>query len=164
MFVIFRMTAPAQAVDLPIMNPVAFTHRCAEALQNQAYHILGEMSAHKLARYLRERGAWEIDLHAFGAWRSRRTQVQPMSPLKNQCLQKLTFFSTWPRGVTVSTLDSESSDRGSNPREASCKVMPTCALTCSAHAHLHSHSSKMYKREAAAMKMCQRIAQCGLVV
>ena len=27
-------------------------------------------------------------------------------------------LSTWPRGVTVSTLDSESSDRGSNPREA----------------------------------------------
>ena len=25
---------------------------------------------------------------------------------------------TWPRGVTVSTLDSESSDRASNPREA----------------------------------------------
>ena len=25
---------------------------------------------------------------------------------------------TWPRGVTASTLDSESSDRGSNPREA----------------------------------------------
>ena len=25
---------------------------------------------------------------------------------------------TWPRGVMVSTLDSESSDRGSNPREA----------------------------------------------
>jgi len=24
----------------------------------------------------------------------------------------------WPRGVTVSTLDSESSERGSNPREA----------------------------------------------
>ena len=32
-------------------------------------------------------------------------------------------MSTWPRGVTVSTLDSESSDRGSNPREAfqACK-------------------------------------------
>ena len=28
-------------------------------------------------------------------------------------------LNTWPRGVTVSTLDSESSDRGSNPREAS---------------------------------------------
>ena len=26
--------------------------------------------------------------------------------------------STWPRGVTVSTLDPESSDRSSNPREA----------------------------------------------
>ena len=32
------------------------------------------------------------------------------------CLQQ----SQWPRGVTVSTLDSESSDRGSNPREAFC--------------------------------------------
>ena len=29
------------------------------------------------------------------------------------------LVSIWPRGVTVSTLDSESSDRGSNPREAS---------------------------------------------
>ena len=29
---------------------------------------------------------------------------------------------TWPRGVTVSTLDSESSDRGSNPREAFYKL------------------------------------------
>ena len=28
-------------------------------------------------------------------------------------------LGTWPRGVTVSTLDSESSDRGSNPREVS---------------------------------------------
>ena len=28
---------------------------------------------------------------------------------------------SWPRGVTVSTLDSESSDRGSNPREASLR-------------------------------------------
>ena len=31
----------------------------------------------------------------------------------------LSRASIWPRGVTVSTLDSESSDRGSNPREAS---------------------------------------------
>ena len=28
------------------------------------------------------------------------------------------LHSQWPRGVTISTLDSESSDRGSNPREA----------------------------------------------
>ena len=28
-------------------------------------------------------------------------------------------ISKWPRGVTVSTLDSESSNRGSNPRKAS---------------------------------------------
>ena len=31
--------------------------------------------------------------------------------------------SNGPRGVTVSTLDSESSDRGSNPREASHQVL-----------------------------------------
>ena len=30
----------------------------------------------------------------------------------------LRFVLGWSRGVTVSTLDSESSDRGSNPREA----------------------------------------------
>ena len=28
-------------------------------------------------------------------------------------------FDIWPRGATISTLDPESSDRGSNPREAS---------------------------------------------
>ena len=32
---------------------------------------------------------------------------------------KVSKLATWPRGVTASTLDSESSDRGSNPREAS---------------------------------------------
>ena len=31
---------------------------------------------------------------------------------------RMASLGTWPRGVTVSTLDSESSDRGSNPREA----------------------------------------------
>ena len=30
----------------------------------------------------------------------------------------IAWVCIWPRGVTVSTLDSESSDRGSNPREA----------------------------------------------
>ena len=39
--------------------------------------------------------------------------------LLTSCIQGLPFIAcTWPRGVTVSTLDSESSDRGSNPREA----------------------------------------------
>ena len=30
--------------------------------------------------------------------------------------------NSWPRGVTVSTLDPESNDRGSNPREASLRI------------------------------------------
>ena len=37
----------------------------------------------------------------------------------NYCLR---WHTSWPRGVTVSTLDSESSDRGSNPREAFVSV------------------------------------------
>ena len=45
---------------------------------------------------------------------------------KNKATQmpahKHTICGNWPRGVTVSTLDSESSDRGSNPREASWYV------------------------------------------
>lgn len=50
-----------------------------------------------------------------------------------------------PRGVTVSTLDSESSDRGSNPREASspCRRAPSVAeinsLPKDAHTHTLTH-------------------------
>ena len=33
-------------------------------------------------------------------------------------------IGSWSRGVTVSTLDSESSDRGSNPREAFLWLQP----------------------------------------
>ena len=41
---------------------------------------------------------------------------------------------SWPRGVTVSTLDSESSDRGSNPREAFLR----CAFKLNQAATLHN--------------------------
>ena len=37
----------------------------------------------------------------------------------------MTIPSAGPRGVTVSTLDPESSDRGSNPREGSLVLLPT---------------------------------------
>ena len=45
--------------------------------------------------------------------------------------------NNWPRGVTVSTLDSESSDRGSNPREASVEpYQKDCYLfACEVVAH-----------------------------
>ena len=39
-------------------------------------------------------------------------------PPDNIAVARIRRLGTWPRGVTVSTLDSESSDRGSNPREA----------------------------------------------
>ena len=35
-----------------------------------------------------------------------------------QFCKRIQSVASWPHGVTVSTLDSESSDRGSNPREA----------------------------------------------
>ena len=42
----------------------------------------------------------------------------PRSSSLRPVFNRHTQYITWPRGVTVSTLDSESSDRGSNPREA----------------------------------------------
>ena len=39
-------------------------------------------------------------------------------PPDNIAVARIRRLGTWPRGVTVSTLDSESSDRGSNLREA----------------------------------------------
>lgn len=47
-----------------------------------------------------------------GAWSGVR------APVPHETLQGCP--ANRPRGVTVSTLDSESSDRGSNPREAFC--------------------------------------------
>ena len=49
------------------------------------------------------------------------------------CLNHLpTPACTWPRGVTVSTLDSESSDRGSNPRETCEQPLDLIAHPCPA--------------------------------
>ena len=46
----------------------------------------------------------------------------------------------WPRGVTASTLDSESSDRGSNPREACCDwgILRQAVHRCQARTLKHS--------------------------
>ena len=54
------------------------------------------------------------------------------------------MLANWPRGVTVSTLDSESSDRGSNPREASAHDLPSIAAATNA------------KSDAAMGKPCRR--------
>ena len=61
---------------------------------------------------------------------ARNPQQNDINPAKDArhatlVLQLQCAYMAWirPRGVTVSTLDSESSDRGSNPREASWKVM-----------------------------------------
>ena len=45
----------------------------------------------------------------------------------NIAVARIGRLGTWPRGVTVSTLDSESSDRGSNPCEAFL-VISMCIL------------------------------------
>ena len=62
--------------------------------------------------------------------------------------------SNWPRGVTVSTLDSESSDRGSNPREASLCTFGEyasdneCSLSCGALLRNSSGDVFTYGRQA----------------
>jgi hypothetical protein len=53
----------------------------------------------------------------------------------------------WPRGVTASTLDSESSDRGSNPRQAFCQYRAdlTSPGPCTTHAAaLLTHRLRMF--------------------
>ena len=54
----------------------------------------------------------------------------------------------WPRGVTVSTLDSESSDRGSDPREASCLRQIV--------ANLRSPSSRQIRLEGRQVRLACR--------
>ena len=79
-------------------------------------------------------------------------------PLAACRLQRL--VSSWSCGVTVSTLDSESSDRGSNPRE-------TCACLCpcvSMHASVclsvgQSCALAVCLRPSAAMATCPAEAQ-----
>ena len=52
------------------------------------------------------------------------TEIPLVAPLASEMVCRACAFS-WSRGVIVSTLDPESSDRGSNPREACCKVGDT---------------------------------------
>jgi hypothetical protein len=66
---------------------------------------------------------WDFLLRAASKWRRPAIAMQP----QRRCAV------SWPRGVTVSTLDSESSDRGSNPREASLRfgfAHQRSSLTC----------------------------------
>ena len=49
-----------------------------------------------------------------------------------------------PRGVTASTLDSESSDRGSNPREASFHL--ECVRQCASRTHMRGALEKLTHR------------------
>jgi hypothetical protein len=64
----------------------------------------------------------------------------------------------WPRGVTVSTLDSESSRRGSNPREASCQYRGRPHITEPLHdarrSSAHPSAQNVYKRCAILARTC----------
>ena len=45
-------------------------------------------------------------------------KARPCFTPDNNSRARMATLGAWPRGVTVSALDSESSDPGSNPREA----------------------------------------------
>ena len=65
----------------------------------------------------------------------RRTRVQQNAAKAFHPLHcRASAPVTWSHGVTVSTLDSESSDRGSNPRETSASPWPL--LRGHTHAHI----------------------------
>jgi hypothetical protein len=64
----------------------------------------------------------------------------------------------WPRGVTVSTLDSESSDRGSNPRQAFCQYRGRPHIIEPLHnarrSSAHPSAWNVYKRCANLARTC----------
>ena len=62
-----------------------------------------------------------VGCHVVGA----RAKADVIAPRHTICMHG-NKDCAWPRGVTVSTLDSESSDRGSNPREASFVFVLPC--------------------------------------
>jgi hypothetical protein len=66
----------------------------------------------------------------------------------------------WPRGVTVGTLDSESSDRGSNPREAFCQYGGRPHITEPLHdtrrSSAHPSAWNVYRRFANLARTCAR--------
>ena len=53
------------------------------------------------------------------------TGTKPKVYFQREQSEPEVFCGNRPRGVTVSTLDSESSDRGSNPREVSRQMLKT---------------------------------------
>ena len=57
-----------------------------------------------------ENDGFESEFH--GPWQDSKSRAEHGTKMRMGSL------GTWPRGVTASTLDSESSDRGSNPHEA----------------------------------------------
>jgi hypothetical protein len=69
-----------------------------------------------------------------------RVTLTFQQPRKNDAICTMNF--NWPRGVTVSTLDPESSDRGSNPREA----FPICVMLGEASRALRATLALALKR------------------
>ena len=73
----------------------------------------------------------------------------------------------WPHGVTVSTLDSESSDRGSNPREALNSPMTKVTKQKQAKAsnskqkQAKAKASKSKQKQAKASKSIQKQAKAS---
>ena len=66
------------------------------------------------------------DLTVHGSSQNVRALLMAPNPKctsKGSNLNQKFFCGNRPRGVTVSTLDSESSDRGSNPREVSRQIL-----------------------------------------
>jgi hypothetical protein len=74
------------------------------------------------------------------------------TPNASQCVgAQIAANLNWPRGVTASTLDSESSDRGSNPHQAFCQYRAdlTSPGPCTTHAAaLLTHRLRMFTGSA----------------
>ena len=83
-------------------------------------HMCQKVSSEERTLHLLSMEVIMITCHQHGRDMLMRLLMWSMNKSFEFCVWSI---YNWPRGVTVSTLDSESSDRGSNPREVfSCWV------------------------------------------
>jgi hypothetical protein len=112
------------------------SHRCRF---RKALELLGERNRQK-AGVLPPPQSDPINRLLFSIPLVLRVTLTFQQPRKNDAICTMDF--NWPRGVTVSTLDPESSDRGSNPREA----FPICVMLGEASRALRTTLALALKR------------------
>ena len=114
----------------PREAPVCHVRMCAQIKTTQEPHFTTTSATfHSRRSHISQPQAPHFTAvgATFHRHRRRRRISQPQAPHFTDGGATCAAFINWPRGVIGSTLDSESSDRGSNPREAPACHVRMCA-------------------------------------